>query len=86
MQEHNALMNAIGSDSRIHIIDGHLTDYDIDYLHICSDVYVFGLNILHAMVTGKKTIASDYNGNADFFKKLIVRDAHFPIPYHLCTL
>lgn len=90
LQEHTSLMNAVDSDSRIHIIDGHLTDQEINYLHSRSDVYIslhrsegFGLNILHAMVTGKITIATDYSGNADFFKKQIVRDAHFPIPYHL---
>jgi hypothetical protein len=35
------------------------------------------------MAAGKITIATDYSGNADFFRKQEVRDAHFPIPVNL---
>ena len=90
VSEHTDLMRAIDEDPRIVIVDGHLSDTEIEHLHSRSDVYVslhrsegFGLNILHAMAAGKITIATDYSGNADFFRKQEVRDAHFPIPVNL---
>ena len=92
-KEHQMLLDEIGDDARVVIIDGHLSDTEIENLHRRSDVYVslhrsegFGLNILHAMAAGKITIATDYSGNADFFRKQEVRDAHFPIPYNLIPI
>jgi glycosyltransferase involved in cell wall biosynthesis len=89
-RERSDLVQAIGNDTRIVLVEEALSEGDMKVLYDRCDSLVslhrsegFGLGILQAMAARKPTIATNYGGNADFFENILVRRAHFPISYEL---
>ncbi|CAK6690893.1 hypothetical protein IFHNHDMJ_00906 [Synechococcus sp. CBW1107] len=72
-QELASLRQRISHDSRIQLIDAHLTREQLDQLLINSDVMIhlhraegFGLAMAEAMAAGIAVVATGYSGNLDF--------------------
>jgi glycosyltransferase involved in cell wall biosynthesis len=92
--ERKRLLETIGTDHRIHLIEKIVSDEEMKLLFHRMDCYVslhrsegYGINILEAMLAGKPTIATDYGGNADFFAvDDLIRQVHFPIAYDLISV
>jgi len=67
------LMQSIGGDERIRLIDDVLSADQLVRLQAAADVFLslhrsegFGLNIAECMVLGKPVIATAYSGNVDY--------------------
>lgn len=82
----NEIMEFIGHDERIIVIEDMWNKEDINALIAESDVYMslhrsegFGLTLAEAMLLGTAVVATDWSGNVDFCN----RDNSFPVPYDL---
>lgn len=80
------LLEAVGSDSRMTVIDRVLPRSEVTELQAASDVFVslhraegFGLPIAECMALGKPVIATDYSGSTDF----VSAECGMPVPYRL---
>jgi glycosyltransferase involved in cell wall biosynthesis len=80
------LLELIGSDPRITVIEGVLPRAEVTALQAVCDVFVslhraegFGLPIAECMALGKTVIATDYSGSTDF----VTADCALPVPYRL---
>lgn len=80
------LMEAVGGDPRITVIDKVLPRSDVTELQAAVDVFVslhraegFGLPIAECMALGKLVIATDYSGSTDF----VDADCALPVPYRM---
>jgi glycosyltransferase involved in cell wall biosynthesis len=80
------LMEGVGGDARITVIDRVLPRTEITELQATADVFVslhraegFGLPIAESMALGKLVIATDYSGSVDF----VSTECGMPVPYRL---
>jgi glycosyltransferase involved in cell wall biosynthesis len=80
------LLEAVGGDARITVIDRVLPRAEVTELQAAADVFVslhraegFGLPIAECMGLGKVVIATDYSGSTDF----VSADCAMPVPYRL---
>lgn len=80
------LLEAVGSDPRITVLDQVMSRAEVTELQAAMDVFVslhraegFGLPIAECMGLGKLVIATDYSGSADF----VTADCAMPVPYRL---
>ena len=80
------LLEAVGSDSRITVLDQVLPRSEVTELQAAADVFVslhraegFGLPIAECMALGRLVIATDYSGSTDF----VTADCAMPVPYRL---
>jgi len=80
------LLEAVGSDARITVIDRVLPRAEVTELQAAADVFVslhraegFGLPIAECMALGKVVIATDYSGSTDF----VTAECAMPVPYRL---
>lgn len=80
------LLEAVGNDPRITVIDRVLPRAEVTELQAASDVFVslhraegFGLPIAECMGLGKVVIATDYSGSTDF----VSADCALPVPYRM---
>jgi glycosyltransferase involved in cell wall biosynthesis len=80
------LMELVGNDPRITVIDRILPRAEVTELQAAIDVFVslhraegFGLPIAECMGLGKLVIATDYSGSTGF----VAADCAMPVPYHL---
>lgn len=78
------LLEAVGDDPRITVIDRVLPRVEVTELQAAIDVFVslhraegFGLPIAECMGLGKVVIATDYSGSTDF----VSADCALPVPY-----
>jgi glycosyltransferase involved in cell wall biosynthesis len=80
------LLEAVGDDPRIAVIDRVMLRSEVTELQAAADVFVslhraegFGLPIAECMGLGKVVIATDYSGSTDF----VSADCALPVPYRL---
>ncbi len=80
------LLEAVGSDARITVIDRVMPRAEVTEVQAAADVFVslhraegFGLPIAECMGLGKVVIATDYSGSTDF----VAADCAMPVPYRL---
>lgn len=80
------LLEAVGSDRRITVLDQVMPRAEVTELQAVTDVFVslhraegFGLPIAECMGLGKLVIATDYSGSTDF----VTPDCALPVPYRL---
>lgn len=80
------LLDAVGGDRRITVIDRVMPRAEVTELQAAADVFVslhraegFGLPIAECMALGKVVIATDYSGSTDF----VSADCAMPVPYKL---
>lgn len=80
------LLEAVGNDPRITVIDRVLPRAEVTELQAASDVFVslhraegFGLPIAECMGLGKVVIVTDYSGSTDF----VSADCALPVPYRM---
>lgn len=80
------LLEAVGGDPRITVIDRVLPRAEVTELQAAVDVFVslhraegFGLPIAECMALGKLVIATDYSGSTDF----VTADCAMPVPWRL---
>lgn len=80
------LLEAVGSDPRITVLDQVMPRSEVTELQAAADVFVslhraegFGLPIAECMALGKPVIATDYSGSTDF----VSADCALPVPYRL---
>ena len=80
------LLEAVGSDPRITVIDRVMPRTEVTELQAAADVFVslhraegFGLPIAECMALGKLVIATNYSGSTDF----VGPDCALPVPYRL---
>jgi len=80
------LVEAVGHDPRITVIDRVMARAEVTELQAAADVFVslhraegFGLPIAECMALGKLVIATDYSGSTDF----VAADCALPVPYRL---
>lgn len=80
------LLDAVGDDTRIAVIDRVMPRAEVTELQATVDVFVslhraegFGLPIAECMALGKVVIATDYSGSTDF----VSADCALPVPYRL---
>ena len=80
------LLEAVGDDRRINVIDRVLPRSEVTELQAAADVFVslhraegFGLPIAECMALGKLVIATDYSCSTDF----VSAQCGMPVPYRL---
>ena len=80
------LLEAVGGDRRITVIDRVMPRSEVTELQEAADVFValhraegFGLPIAECMALGKLVIATDYSGSTDF----VSSECGMPVPYRL---
>jgi glycosyltransferase involved in cell wall biosynthesis len=80
------LLEAVGSDPRITVLDQVMPRAEVTELQAAADVFVslhraegFGLPIAECMALGKLVIATDYSGSTDF----VTAGCALPVPYRL---
>jgi len=80
------VLEAVGGDARITVIDRVMPRTEVTQLQSASDVFVslhraegFGLPIAECMALGKVVIVTDYSGSTDFVSAACA----LPVPYRL---
>lgn len=83
------LVNAVGSDARIRLIDATLSRHEMSALMAQADAFVslhrsegFGFGAAEALAHGKAVIATDWGGSTDFIQEA----TGYPIAYKLRPL
>ena len=83
------LLEAVGGDPRVTVIDRVLPRSEVTELQAAADVFVslhraegFGLPIAECMALGKLVIATDYSGSTDF----VSAQCGMPVPYRLVAV